>query len=158
LKAPGKPPNPASLPRAVKSKNGDMRTLEEIADDPRVMYIIVRNDLKMSAGKIGASCGHAVQMLMQWFLPDVHDRRAGDEALLMEETREWLREDEPRYAKIVLGANASEFTKVQLENDGFLVVDRGFTMVEPGTETAFGLYPMKKSTARGIVRALKPLR
>jgi len=134
------------------------RTPEEIAADPRVMYIVVRSDLKMNAGKVGASCGHAVQMLMQWLLPDVHGHRTSEEARLMEEAREWLREDAPRYAKIILGADASEFMKVQLENDGFLVVDRGFTIVEPGTETAFGLYPMKKSAAHGIVRTLKPLR
>jgi peptidyl-tRNA hydrolase len=135
-----------------------VRTPEEIAADSRVMYIVVRNDLKLNAGKVGASCGHAVQMLMQWYMPDIFGHRTSAECLLMEETRLWLREDHPRYAKIILGANADEFMKVQLANEGFLVVDRGFTMVEPNTETAFGLYPMKKSEARGIIRTLKPLR
>jgi peptidyl-tRNA hydrolase len=136
----------------------EARTPEEIAADPRVMYVVVRSDLKLNAGKVGASVGHAVQMLMEWYMPDIMGHRTSEECLLLAETREWLREDHPRYAKIVLGANSEEFTKVQLENDGFLVVDRGFTMVAPNTETAFGLYPMKKSEARGIVRTLKPLR
>jgi len=135
-----------------------MRTLEEIAADPYVMYLVVRTDLKMNAGKIAAACGHAVQMLMQWFSPDIHGHRTSEEVLLMEETRAWLEEDKPRYAKIVLGADEGEFMKVQLENEGFLVTDRGLTQVDPGTETCFGLYPMKKSEARGVIRALKPLR
>lgn len=122
------------------------------------MYVVVRNDLKLNAGKVGASVGHAVQMLMQWYEPEIFGHRTSAECLLIEETRLWLREDHPRYAKIILGANADEFMKVQLENDGFLVVDRGFTIVLPNTETAFGLYPMKKSSAHGIVRELKPLR
>jgi peptidyl-tRNA hydrolase len=145
-----------------------MRTPEEIAADRRVMYVVVRNDLKMSAGKVGAAVGHVVQMLMQWlaFMETDHGAAGpgplptktvlGRERAI--ETREWLTEDVPSYAKIVLGANAQEFMKVQLENDGFLVVDRGFTSVEPNTETAFGLYPMKKSEALGIIRTLKPLR
>lgn len=135
-----------------------MRTPEEIATDRRVMYIVVRNDLKLNAGKVGASCGHAVQMLMQWYLPDIHGHRTSEEVQRMERTRGWLEEDRPSYAKIILGASADEFMKVQLENDGFLVVDRGFTSVEANTPTAFGLYPMKKSEARGIVRTLRPFR
>lgn len=135
-----------------------MRTLEEIAADPRVMYIVVRNDLKLNAGKVGASCGHAVQMLLQWYLPNRHGSWTEEELELADEVHEWLTEDAPRYAKIILGADASEFMKVQIQNQGFLVVDRGFTMVEPDTQTAFGLYPMKKSEARGIIRTLKPLR
>jgi peptidyl-tRNA hydrolase len=145
-----------------------VRTPEEIAADPRVMYIVVRNDLKLNAGKVGASCGHAVQMLMQWlaFIETDHGaagpgplpKKTAEDRERAAETRLWLLEDAPRYAKIILGADADEFMKVQLENEGFLVVDRGFTMVAPNTETAFGLYPMKKSEARGIIRTLKPLR
>lgn len=136
----------------------EARTPEEIAADPRVMYVVVRSDLKMNAGKVGATVGHAVQMLMQWYMPEIFGHRSSEECLRIEETRLWLREDHPRYAKIILGADAEEFMKVLLENDGFLVVDRGFKVVAPNTETAFGLYPMKKSEARGIVRTLKPLK
>jgi peptidyl-tRNA hydrolase len=32
--------------------------------DPFVMYIIVRRSLKLSGGKVGAQCGHAVEYLM----------------------------------------------------------------------------------------------
>jgi peptidyl-tRNA hydrolase len=135
-----------------------MRTPEEIAADRYVMYIIVRTDLKMNAGKAAAAVGHAVQMLMTWYLPDIHGVRTSEEVMLMGNVREWLEEDRPSYAKIVLGANEGEFMKVQLENDGFLVTDRGFTQVAPDSQTAFGLYPMKKSNARGIIRPLKPLR
>jgi peptidyl-tRNA hydrolase len=135
------------------------RTPEEIAADRYVMYIVVRTDLKMNAGKMAAAVGHAVQMLMQWYLPDKHAGRTNKEAVLMAETGAWLEEDKPSYAKIVLGASDDEFAKVQFENEGgFLVEDRGFTEVKPGTFTCYGLYPMRKSEARGIIKTLKPLR
>jgi peptidyl-tRNA hydrolase len=38
--------------------------------DPFVMYIVLRRSLKLSGGKIGAQCGHAVQYLMYEALPE----------------------------------------------------------------------------------------
>lgn len=142
----------------------EARTPEAIAADRRVMYVIVRTDLKMGAGKVAAAVGHAVQMLMRWYLPEAHHRieesmlSRPEENVLLDEVTMWIDEDYPSYAKIILGADEREFVKVQIENDGFLVTDRGFSEVEPGTKTAFGLYPMKKSEARGIIRTLKPYR
>jgi peptidyl-tRNA hydrolase len=136
-----------------------VRSLAEIAADRRVMYLVVRTSLGMNAGKAAAAVGHAVQMLMvfAWeIIPTVP--RSHEELVRIHEAREWLREDAPSYAKIVLGASDEEFERVQKENPGFLVVDRGFTQVEPNTPTCFGLYPMRKSESLGVVRSLKPLR
>jgi len=151
--------------------------------DPYVMYIVVRRSLKLSAGKVGAQCGHAVQYLMQEFLPERWPTR--DEAKLLsrkvagtltdeERTRfealekekddryercvtagEWLKGD---HAKIILGASDDEFMKVQLENEHFfMVVDLGYTQVAPDTETSLGLWPMRKSAASETVKTLRPL-
>jgi peptidyl-tRNA hydrolase len=135
------------------------RDIIEIDADRRVMYLVIRTSLKMNAGKTAAAVGHAVQMLMTFvseIIPTVP--RTAEELLRIHETRAWLCEDAPSYAKIVLGATDEEFDYIQKENPGFLVIDRGFTMVEAGSPTCFGLYPMRKSEALGIVRTLKPLR
>jgi peptidyl-tRNA hydrolase len=150
--------------------------------DPIVMYIIVRSGLKMSAGKVGAQCGHAVQYLMQEVLPDRHPTR--EEILLrtklggltdaerlkleaydahkrhrfehMEVTRAWLDGD---HAKIVLSATDEEFGQVLRESPWpFLVTDLGYTQVEAGTHTALGLWPCRKSEAPPTVKTLRPLR
>lgn len=38
--------------------------------DPYVMYIVVRESLRLSEGKVGAQVGHAVEYLMEEALPD----------------------------------------------------------------------------------------
>jgi len=38
--------------------------------DPYVMYIVVRESLGLSGGKVGAQCGHAVEYLMEAALPE----------------------------------------------------------------------------------------
>lgn len=40
------------------------------AADPYVMYIVVRESLNLSAGKVGAQCGHAVEYLMEEAVPE----------------------------------------------------------------------------------------
>ena len=154
--------------------------------DPFVMYIIIRRSLKLSKGKVGAQCGHAVQYMM---LDDAvpGDRHPPKEEIdlriktmhpetMTEREKERLRQiDEERaqrfergkhfqqwvdgdHAKIVLGATDDEFMKVQLENDPiFMVTDLGYTQVAPNTETGLGLWPMRKSWASPTVKSLLPL-
>lgn len=38
--------------------------------DPYVMYIVVRESLGLSGGKLGAQCGHAVEYLMEEAIPE----------------------------------------------------------------------------------------
>lgn len=121
--------------------------------DPYVMYLVVRKNLKMGVGKVASQCGHAVQMLMQEYLPDKHRSVTGEEYERHVATRLWLEEDFPKYTKIVLGADDDEFMKVQLENDHFfVVVDRKLA-----TETVIGLWPILKSEASVTVKTLRPL-
>jgi peptidyl-tRNA hydrolase len=154
--------------------------------DPFVMYIIIRRSLKLSKGKVGAQCGHAVQYMMQddslherWPTKEetalrskqvVHPEtltdtdRANIEKMEAESHARCERHDHFRewsrgdHAKIVLGATDDEFMKVQLENDPvFMVVDLGYTQVAPNTETGLGLWPMRKSWASPTVKSLLPL-
>ena len=131
------------------------------APDPYVMYLVVRTSLKMNAGKTASQVGHAVMMLMlDWhgqtgetFMPPKeHDKREQWYQRRVAVDR-WLKDNHPSYPKIVLAASDDEFMKVQLENDGFLVVDNTLK-----TETVFGLWPCKKSEASETIKTLKPLR
>jgi peptidyl-tRNA hydrolase len=153
--------------------------------DPFVMYIIVRRSLKLSAGKVGSQCGHAVEYLMAEALPDRHppleeiDLRSKahlhPESMTEVDRARFAAIEEANHAryergthfeewrktdgtKIVLGASDEEFAKVQEENPvHFPVVDLGYTQVAPNTKTAIGLWPMRKSWASSTVRSLRPL-
>jgi peptidyl-tRNA hydrolase len=62
------------------------------------------------------------------------------------------------HAKIVLGASDQEFEQVKLENPlHFLVIDLGYTQVEPNTETCLALWPMRMSARSPILTKLRPL-
>ncbi len=114
-------------------------------DDPYVMYIVIRKSLELSAGKVGAQCGHAVQYLMQALRHRNHSA-----------TEEWLQTTD--HTKIVLGASDEEFIQVQGENpEHFKVIDLGRTEVEPNTVTAVALWPMRKSERSPMLKQLKPL-
>src|SRR5271163_60576 len=41
-----------------------------VADDPIVLYMAVRKELNMSAGKIGAQVGHVVEKLLMRYFKD----------------------------------------------------------------------------------------
>lgn len=110
--------------------------------DPIVMYLVVRRSLKLTSGKIGAQCGHAVQYLLQSYFIDLDPLLRAKREM----TREWLAGD---HAKITLGADDQQYELVKMENPEFFkVVDLGYTQVAPDTETALGLWPMRKALGR----------
>jgi PTH2 family peptidyl-tRNA hydrolase len=124
--------------------------------DPIVMYLVVRESLAMSPGKIGAQVGHAVMMLMMEYLPDRHRPITKREYELHVLTREWLAGE---YGKIVLTASNNEFEKIKLEypTEHFLVVDNGHTEVASGSETCIGLWPQRKSQRSKTLKRLRVL-
>lgn len=126
--------------------------------DPVVMYLVIRTSLGMNAGKVGASCGHAVQEMVRFFYTDRMISTVDWRSF-----HDWLHEDAPSYAKIVLGASDAEFDTVKeyVSPDRYLhhlVADRGFSQVPEGAETCLGVWPMRKSKALDCLRVLKPLR
>lgn len=119
------------------------------------MYLVVRESLGMSPGKVAAQVEHAVQMLMREWLPDARRALTEREYDLRALAREW---DRGEYGKVVLRASDAEFVKVQLEHgEFFLVVDNGHTEVAPRTETVIGLWPMRKSSRGRTLRRLRLL-
>ncbi len=124
-------------------------------EDDYVMYLIVRESLGMSPGKIGAQCGHAVQKIMEEYYRYI---ALGNQFIA---TAEWL---ENYYTKIVLKANDKEFEKIKKEffTDAefkcSLVVDKGLTEIASNTETILGLWPMKRSEVPKLIKRLQLLK
>ena len=122
-----------------------MTTLSQERSDI-VMYLIVRNDLKMSKGKIAAQCGHGVQYAI----------KACDDSL-------YQNYQDCGCAKLCLKVETrEEFIRLRfkLSEAGiktFTVVDAGHTQVEPNTETCFAVGPVTKETMKDFVKDLKLL-
>jgi len=117
-----------------------------------VMYIVIPRALKMSAGKVGATCGHAVQLVMQdyWRMKELHGSDRADCRRMLD----WF---ESSYAKIVLGAGDEEFKTICHLDGAIPVIDIGLKEVAPGSVTAIGFWPMLKTNAASIVQGLRPL-
>ena len=159
-------PNPYDRP--------DLTSLRKDQGDPLVMYIIVRDSLNMGAGKVAAQVAHGVGMLLGCYwrmalhaqrvratglLDHGYEGAAGEEAYARETakrtiTEEWLQSS---YRKVVLRADDKEWEKLKANHDGFLVRDAGLTEVEPGSETVFVLWPMRKSSAPKLISRLRVL-
>ena len=137
-----------------------------MAEEPLVMYFIVRQSLDMGAGKVGAQCAHAAHMIMiEYFELDEMFQRSPNAALNMSEKdvghlnrfEEWLnRKINGGFRKVVLRAKDREWEKVK-ELDHFIVKDAGLTEVEPGSETVIVLWPMRKDERPKIIKRLQTL-
>ena len=139
-------------------------------DSPLVMYLVVRESLNMSIGKIAAQTGHAVGMLYRKFLLD------RDYVIHIEDMDSFcygpIRVDQNKmsnynlfdswqksnHRKVVLKADEKEWIKLKELPDSVLIVDAGFTELEPNTETVIGFWPMYKDQAPKIIKRLQLLR
>lgn len=159
--------NPYNDPASVKARKEQ--------EDPWVMYIIVRESLGMSTGKIAAQCGHAVGILygeqekMMDRLRDCfepfggyaaegpHDLREEDMLKLIKTDKfhDWKKDS---FRKIVLKAKDSQWEKLKEKLECYVVRDAGLTEVEPGSETVIGLWPMRRSQRPNILRKLQTLK
>lgn len=130
-----------------------------MSDNPYVMYLIVRESLAMSPGKLGAQCGHAVQLVMDEYYMNQRGCSHGWAQILCQSMVEWRATD---HMKIVLRANEKEWEKLQ-NSDAFvplplfIVTDRGYTEVPANTETVMALWPMRKNERPSILRRLRLL-
>ncbi len=116
--------------------------LDTMSDTEIVIYLVVRNDLNMSPGKVAAQCGHGVELALN------QGRRYAPK---------WTPVDPP-CAKIVLGADLQQMQEL-LETISTIhkcvVIDEGRTETEPGTMTVVSLIPMPKHMAKPFVSHLK---
>ncbi len=131
--------------------------------DPIVMYLIVRKSLPMSAGKIAAQVGHAVEMLNDQYhnmnLPGPFDLVLSESMQALEKKAAWFTAyKNTSYRKVVLVAKDGEWEKLKMLPDHVVVIDAGLTEIAPNSETVIGLWPMLKSAAPDVVRKLQSLK
>lgn len=146
-------------------------------EDPIVMYLIVRESLNMSAGKIAAQCAHASQMLQLKYgelhleIESVEDLTETFGGLPLSDPISWLKVYPKYYSyyewlmtsfrKVVLKADEKEWLKIKeqvSEDYRILVVDAGLTELDPNTETVIGLWPMRKSARSNLLKRLRVLK
>ena len=107
-----------------------------------VCYLIVNSSLKMSKGKVGSQCGHAISALFQ---------------MIPKKTKwfhEWLKQGEPIVCLKASDEDIKELAKDfgatnMTKPDNFWGVplhDAGRTEVEENSLTVFALRPIYKST------------
>lgn len=128
-------------------------------DDPIIQYYIVRTDVPMSIGKIGAQIAHGAQMFVFSFV-DMKFRSSvkpagGRPLVLTQITEKWINGS---FRKVFLGGKKKDFEKIKKEINVFLVRDAGLTEVEPGTETVLVTWPMKKSQQPKVLKRLQVLK
>jgi len=133
--------------------------IREDQSDPIVQYYIVRSDIGMSVGKIGAQIAHGAQMFIFGYLK-VCDLckpmpSGGKPMLKRDITNKWMNES---FRKVFLKAKTKDFEKIKEILDVFVVRDAGLTEVEPGSETIIVTWPMHKSTAPKQLKRLQTLK
>lgn len=124
-------------------------------EDSYVMYLVVRDDLEISPGKLGAQIGHAVQYICE---KQAHHcwgsgPKGREKQNIIESYNNWKKDN---IGKIVLKAKPSEWEKV-CEAALYIVRDAGHTELEPGTETVAVFWPMKKSNRPNLLKRLRLL-
>jgi len=129
--------------------------------DPLVQYYIVRTDITMSAGKIGAQIAHGAQMFVLRY-EELVGRSKNEMTPLKPEyealigvVKEWF---SGSFRKVVLGGKKKDFEKIIAELNVFLVRDAGLTEVEPNTETVLVTWPLRKSTQPKCLSRLQVLK
>lgn len=140
-------------------------------EDPIVMYLVIRESLNMSSGKIGAQCGHAAQMILMNFYSSERNEPDRFTPLRPEEVeralshmkknnlfRSWLNSS---FRKVTLRADEKEWIKLKAEvseEDRIVVVDSGLTEIPAGSETVIAVWPMHKSQRPKILQKLQALK
>lgn len=124
--------------------------------DPLVMYLIVRESLEMSAGKVGAQCGHVVQLVMlRWMALVANYNSLSDTDKKDAKTiGEW---SNLAFPKIVKRADDKEWEKLKAEQHCFVVRDAGLSEVEAGSETCIALWPIRRSDTPKMIKRLRNL-
>lgn len=138
-------------------------------EDPWIMYLIVRESLNMTPGKIAAQVGHAVGIMYEYYLfflfqidtmyhsviPEEKIQKLENFLLPnIESFNQWKNNS---FRKVVLKASDKEWEKIKQQLDCYLVIDAGLTQIESGSETVIGLWPMLKSSAPPLVKRLRLL-
>ncbi|KAG0646356.1 putative peptidyl-tRNA hydrolase 2 [Hyphodiscus hymeniophilus] len=122
---------------------------DSTANEECKMVLVVRTDLGMTKGKIGAQCGHATLACYKTI-------SRTDQAIL----RRWEHFGQTKIALQV--KNEEELLTLQATARSLGVVaeviaDAGRTQIDPGSLTVLGIGPAPKSVINGITGSLKLL-
>lgn len=140
---------------AIEYNPFDDERLAEIRksqEDPVVQYYVVRTDIPMSAGKIGAQIAHGAQMFAFAYMESLAKAITNPK---MDVVKKWL---DGSFRKVVLGGKEKDFEKIKNELDVFLVRDAGLTEVDCGTETVLVTWPQLRSQCPKILKKLQTLK
>jgi PTH2 family peptidyl-tRNA hydrolase len=130
-------------------------------EDPIVQYFIVRKDIPMSVGKIGAQIAHGAEMFvfrykeLSSLTRQLLKQNLADENERVELTERWVNQS---FRKVVLGGKLKDFEKIKSELLVFVVKDAGLTEVEPNTETVIATWPMLRSKCPKVLSRLQVLK
>jgi len=118
-------------------------------EDEIKQVIVVRKDIKMGAGKIASQVAHA--SLMSFLKVNKTDK---------EIAKKWLDTGEKKI--IVKTTSYDEFNEIKkaLSEKRIpfeVIIDKGLTQVEPGTETAIGIGPFYEKKIDEVTSKLKLL-
>lgn len=155
--------NPFDAPDLVKARASQA--------DPWVLYLVVRETLRMSAGKVAAQAGHAVGMVYEEYIRQTKEEKyflnkLKEKATLTDQEsakwdnlksslnafRSWRSES---FRKVTLRADDKEWAKLKEQLECFVVRDAGLTEIEAGSETVIALWPNKKSLVPKTVKRLQ---
>ncbi|XP_073019242.1 uncharacterized protein [Primulina eburnea] len=144
-----KPVRTSSSQKIGSKKRHQSSLLSSNSDEELKMVLVVRQDLKMGAGKIASQCAHAA---------------TGMYSELMESHRSLLRQWELcGQAKIVVTCkNQQEMNKLRDAAESiclptFIVADAGRTQVSAGSNTVLAIGPGSKSAVDSITGKLRLL-
>lgn len=119
-------------------------------EDPRVMYLVVRESLGMGPGKIAAQCAHAAQLLTDHCAEIRMSVVMGGPSTVHPEANQlcadfgsWITSG---FRKVVVRADDKEWEKIKACPDLHYVVvcDLGLTEVAAGSETVIGVWPRRR--------------
>lgn len=127
----------------------DISNITKDQNNPVAMYIVVRESLGMSPGKIAAQVGHAVELLTK----NKQSLLNNDRLLNYDEYIDYYQYiNDYGYRKIVLKADDKEWEKIKaIKATKAIVNDAGLTEIPIGTETVIAFWPMRKSDAQKTI-------
>jgi peptidyl-tRNA hydrolase len=139
-----------------------VHTADPTEKDPLVMYLVIRESLDMSQGKISIQTGHATMLITLAYMKEMSEARFVSDLGYSDRLNlfdKWLK---TAYRKISLTADEKEWHKVQESfvegHTRFTVVDCGLTEVPTGSETVMVIWPMYKSQRPKAIKRLQSLK
>ncbi|RWR82694.1 peptidyl-tRNA hydrolase 2, mitochondrial isoform X1 [Cinnamomum micranthum f. kanehirae] len=143
-----------SRPTKPKSLSNNLTKRQQLAsnsgaDEELKMVLVVRQDLKMGAGKIASQCAHAATGMYAEFMQS-------HRSLL----RQWEQYGQPKI--VVTCKNQQEMNKLKQVADSiglptFVVADAGRTQVMAGSKTVLAIGPGRKSSVDSVTGKLRLL-